>query len=148
MADVAKTRLPPEVVPFGKREIISTGQFNLMLVAEKMIREGINEWVSVSDLAKFVYHRSFLANNKRVRSNLWQLRRELLRRGFLLISDERPVEHVKIYAGGELENQHASAILQKMRTRSDISSELYERAVSLVTFQPRDETAPGLAPRA
>jgi hypothetical protein len=130
---VIKTRTPPTIIPFGKREVISTGQFNAPLVAEKIIRDGVNEWVSVSEVARFVYGRSFKTNNDRIRRCIWNLRRELLRRGFLLITEGRPVEYVKIFVSGSgLEKQIAEKLLLAMYRRRDFSKELYDRAASIV----------------
>lgn len=127
-----KTRQKPEVISFGSRQQISTQLFNTPLVADKMITDAVNEWFAISDIAKFVYGKSFQANNRRVRQNIWALRRELVQRGFFLISEGRPVEHVKICTNSPMETQIARAILGKMRTRSDISAVLYEKAAGLV----------------
>ena len=122
----------PTIIPFGKREMISTGQFNIMLVADKIIRDGVNDWLSISEIAKFVYGKSFLANNKRVRNYIWQLRRALIERSYLLITEGRPIEHVKICDPTlELDRQLAGPMLQKMRKRSDFSAELFEKAMCL-----------------
>jgi hypothetical protein len=125
---------PPTVIQFGKREIISSAQFNVGLVADMISREGINEWLSISEIAKFVYGRSFLANNKRVRGYIWRLRKELIHRNCLLITEGRPVEHIKIFVdgGAEQERQAAEVMLRKMRTRNDFSADLYEKAVQIL----------------
>lgn len=129
--ELVKQRPLPTIISIGNREVISTGQFVPDLVAEKIIRDGINEWVSISDLAKFAYGKSFLANNQRVRGYIWKMRRDLLVRGFLLIAEGRPIEHVKIFVGSGQERQLAKPLLAKMRKRSDISAELYEKAIGL-----------------
>ena len=133
MSDVKKSRQKPEVISFGNRQVISTQQFNTPVVADKMITDAVNDWFAISDIAKFVYGKSFQANNRRVRQNIWALRRELLRRGFLLISEGRPVEHVKIYVKSPMETEIATAILHKMRTRTDISADLYDKAATILS---------------
>jgi hypothetical protein len=137
MNEVAKTR-QPTIVPFAGREVISTHQFNCELVAQMIIEKGVNEWVAISEIAKFAYGKAFLANNKRIRAHIWRLRRHLILKGYLLLAEGRPAEHLKIYAGGELERQNALPLLFKMRKRTDISVELYEKAVILVEGCPPD----------
>lgn len=133
MNTVARARLAPEVITIGKRQVISSGQFNVPLVATKLIEDGVNDWVSVSEIAKYAYGKSFLANNRRVRGKLSVLRRYLIPRGFLLITEGRPVEHLKIYVeASAFERQLAETALRKMRTRSDTSAAVYEMAERLV----------------
>jgi len=120
------------IVNIGNREVISTGQFNTPLVADKILRDGVNDWLSISEIAKFAYGKSFLANNRRTRAYVWQLRRELIRRGHLLITEGRPVEHIKIFvAGSEHELQLAAEMLIKMRKRSDFSADVFAKAEAL-----------------
>lgn len=138
---IATTRAKPELVVVGKREIISTGQFNVDLVVDKIIRDGKDEWVSVSDIARLAYSRSRKDTNKLVRRYIWRLRRAMLARGHLLLAEGRPVEHVKIFIGGAHETQLATFLLANMRKRSDFSAEYYDKAVSLVTALSNSESA-------
>src|SRR5262245_32801853 len=107
-----KPRKSPEIVSIGsgKRDMISTQQFNVPLVADKILTDGVSDWYSVIDIAKFAYGKALKDDRRRVRKNIWNVRKELLKRGCLLITEGLPVEHVKIYTGDPVERQYAEVL--------------------------------------
>jgi len=129
------------IIEIGKRQVTSTGQFNMPLVVAKITEQGIDDWIPVSDIAKFVYGKAFKANNDRVRHYLWNVRRNLLARGFLLITEGRPAESLKIFVGGDYERSLAEPLVKRMHNRSDISAELYEKAVALLAEKEQPQSA-------
>ena len=119
----------PAVIEAAGREVISTHRFNLDRVADKMIRDGINGWVNIQDLAKFVYGNARQCNIQAVRRRYHALRTTLLGRGHLLIKEpgQRPWLSCKLYVGGsEIERQAAVAYFDE--TSKKLSHERFEAA--------------------
>lgn len=119
----------PSIVAVGGKEVISSHRFNLDRVADKMINEGINGWVGVQDIAKFVYGNARQCNVQAVRRRYHALRATLLSRGHLLIKEpgQRPWLSCKLYVGGsEIERQAAEAYF--VEASKKLSHERYEQA--------------------
>lgn len=137
-SSVTKLRVP-EIVSIGNREVISTSQMNVPLVGDFLIRNAVNDWVSVVTLARFIYGAGFAANQARVRKRLWDVRRHLLSRGFFLIHEGgRRIERIKIFVetDSEVERSYAEETLRRMRNKSGISAALYAQAERLVHGNP------------
>jgi len=118
-------RKQPTVVELDGREVISTNRWNEPLVADKMMREAINKWITLNEIVKFAYGQINKANKKRARGYLWSLRRGLLGRGHLLITDGRPTEALKIFDPAvEHERGIAGPLIAQMKRRRDFSMDL------------------------
>jgi len=123
-----KPRKPPQIVRIGMRDVLSTQRFNVPMVADKLITDAVNDWCSIIDIARFVYGKALKEDRCRVRKYIWHLRKELIKRGYLLLTEGRPVDVVKIHVGSPLEDQYAATLLKKMKSRTDISADVYAKA--------------------
>jgi hypothetical protein len=136
MADIIKVadreqkkRKQPTVVEMGGRAVISSHRFNLDLVGRMMVDRGVNGWVAVQDIAKFVYGNARQCNIKIVRNRYHALRTTMLSMGYLLIKEPgmRPWLNCKVYIGGsEIEWQAAEEYFRETSKR--LSHERYEQA--------------------
>ena len=129
---IRKLRVPPVVVDMGKKKVISTHRFNIQLVADMMIDRGINRWVTIQELASFVYGNTRQCNVLLCRNKLWLLSSHLLTMGHILIKEpgHRPWLNIKIYTGNGADEREALAVMfEEMRRR--LSAAKFERAQDL-----------------
>lgn len=132
-------RAKPVVVNIGKREVISSGYWNDELVADYVMINGVNSWLTIGDLAKFAWTSNTLANKARARKYLGRLWALLLMRGQLLVveyGERGRAQAVKIYdPESEQDQQALNSKLQKLKHRGELTEDQYVTAMGLL--QPK-----------
>ena len=127
------------------RKIILGGRWNDGLMADYVIGNGSDKWLTVGHLAKVGCGSNTIPNKKRVRNNLSSLFLELMNRGMFLAieygDDFKAASAVKIADLKSVEDrQNVETKLDGMKKRKELTSEKYDRAITLVrAMQPFNE---------
>jgi hypothetical protein len=132
MREIAK-RTAPSIIEFDGKERISSSKWNDAVGCEYILREGANKWISLNELCRLAYGSVNKANQQRIRSYAWRLRRWLIiNQNLLLITDGRPIHSMKIYVRASAEEQQMAApMLRQMVRRKDFSTDICDRAMNI-----------------
>jgi hypothetical protein len=143
-------RTKPTLVTIGKRQVISSGRFNVDLMADWVSENAQKEFVKVGELAG-VLGANTIPNKKRVRKGLSPLFLALLKRGLWLAieyqgkrSDIAPANAataVKIAdMGSEQDRQLVKAKLKRMQRSRELSAEQYDGAMKVLRTMEGEQT--------
>ena len=116
----------PEMITVGKRQVISSMQWNNDLMADWVIANAREKWIPIGKLASRAYGRDSEQNRHRVRKCISRLFIFLLTlRGEVLAVEYGAPNHgasaIKLYDGAsELERQSINIKLDRMRQRSNV----------------------------
>jgi hypothetical protein len=121
----------------GNQEVVPGGRWNREAMASYVLKNGVDDWISVGRLAKVGCGANTIPNKKRVRSRLSQLFELFLERGFFLAIDygghhnsATSVKIADLTSGADRENVEAR--LERMRSRKELTQERYERFMELL----------------
>lgn len=134
------TRAKPELVTIGTRQIISSGRWNDELIADYVMLNGKDRWITIGELAKVAWGQNTLSTKARARTYLSRLFKHiLLRHGMLIVVESAEPKHhfraqaIKVYnPESEQERQCLSAKLHKMERSRELTAEWYERALGIL----------------
>lgn len=132
-------RAKPELIKIGNHERTSSGKWNTSLLADFIIRKAWDRWLPIGELARVAYGSPMPRAKAQVRKNHSNLARELLRRGFLLLSDKSGqhgrIMSVKLYDSSiETERCAMGTQIEEMKKRCEYTAGQYDRAVSLLSL--------------
>jgi hypothetical protein len=134
---LTRIRKPPTLTTLGKRQVISSGRWNDIVIADYIIANGTRS-IEISELAKIAYGHNTNDTKTKVRHYLHKIKTLLIDRGHILVVDYevrrgRRALAVKLFDGQtEGERQRVNTELARMRHRGEISIERYERALILL----------------
>ena len=138
-APIAKItgRAKPTIITIGKKQVISSGQWNNAQVIDYVIARGSGRWITVGELARFVHLHASPTNKGKVRRCLARLYNALLfEHGLFLVTEYGPHNQamaVKLLdQKSELELQAAELKLDRMRKRREMSNEQYDEAMRIL----------------
>lgn len=119
------------------QQISSDGKFHPDLAVDYMRHRGRIRYVTIGECAKVFYHANIPKNKARVRRCIPPLARRLILSGELLVRDIDPktrrVMAMKLYdPRSEQDRQGVRGDLERMRSRRELTDELFCRALALV----------------
>jgi len=139
-------RTKPTLMTIGDRQVVSSGRWNDECMAQFVLANGRDKWLTIGEIARVAYMANTPRNKERARKCLASLFRHLMALGELLVIEYGPPHGramgVKLYAGGsEAEAQSMVSKLDRMRKRSELSTKSYEQAVALLDDKSKTEAA-------
>ena len=130
-------RAKPAVITVGGQSVLVGGRWNDRAMADYVLENGVNEWLTIGHLAKVGCGSNTIATKKRVRSRLSPLFMELRSRGHFLAIEydggHGAAMSVKIAdLTSEQDRQNVSDKLKRMKARKELSEKEYEKSVTLL----------------
>src|SRR4051812_34672466 len=132
-----KAKTKPTLVVIGTRTMISTGRWNADLMADYILENGRDKWLSVGHLARVGCGSNTLPTKKRVRTKLSSLFTHFCERGeFLAVEyggNHNAAMSVKV-ADLNAASDHQSVVLklERMRKHKELTQDQYERFTALL----------------
>lgn len=139
-------RSKPTLVELGNRLVPSDGRWHAELAADYIISHGgLERWIPTGEMARVFFGSNTPKNKQLVRRRLFQVFRDLLDRGLLLVVEYHHTDGAqacKLYdARSEQERQQLNERLKKMERLKLMKAEQFERAIQL-TLQADAEIQP------
>jgi hypothetical protein len=135
-SELKRARPQPVLVVVNNRQIASHGLFNPGLMADFVGNYGRSKWLKVGELARTAYGQNTERSRSCARRALPRLFWVLFQRRDLLIyeyGEHGRVEAVKICnVGLEHDCQCAEAKLTRMKQRKEMSTEQYNKALTML----------------
>lgn len=137
--NITRTRAQPILQTVGKRQVISTGRWNDLVIADYIMQHGGSRRIEISELAKIAYGHNNKDTKTKVRRYLHKIRAMLIDRGALLVVNYEPPYNravaVWLNSGSPEDHEHLDQTFEKMKLRGELSIERFERAMLLLSTQ-------------
>jgi hypothetical protein len=135
--NLIKTRALPTFETVGNRQVLSSGRWNDIKMADYIMQHGQTRWIEISELAKTAYGHNNNDTKTKARRYLHKVFTLLIDRGVFMVTEYEPRRRralaVKLQdRSSEADRQHIIDKLDRMRTRREITAERYDRAVLLL----------------
>jgi len=133
--ELKRQRQQPILTTIGKKQIISSGRWNDIVIADYILANG-KRTIEVSELAKIAYGHNSNDTKEKVRRYLHKIFTMLVDRGAFMVREHEPphgrVIAVRLDTGSAADRQHIQEHLDRMLHRREWSIERYERAKMLL----------------